>query len=183
MGHQHPPAASQARTRRIVNYSTKKSLLAIEGRYHVLVYLHFIYPSRSVYPRVPVYINKSDVRGQKKKHVYTYKIPIKMYPNTKLLFHNFWHWLIRVRYQLYITNPAPLQWISSNTWQCWPNRSVGMLAEPRNEERSNASDPPGMSRSFSAATFCHHSSAIQCYHPSTMMTSSCHMWTLNTVWV
>ena len=49
--------------------STKKSLLAIEGRYHVLVYLHFIYPSRSVYPRVPVYINKSDVRGQKKtKH-------------------------------------------------------------------------------------------------------------------
>ena len=47
--------------------STKKRLLAIEGRYHVLVYLHFIYPSRSVYPRFPVCNNKSDVRGQKKQ--------------------------------------------------------------------------------------------------------------------
>ena len=36
------------------------------GTIPCLVYLHFIYPSRSVYPRVPVYINKSDVRGQKK---------------------------------------------------------------------------------------------------------------------
>ena len=73
MGHQHPPAASQARTRRIVNYSTEKSLLAIEGRYHVLVYLHFIYPSRSVYPRVPVFHNKSDDRGQKKNVLYLQK--------------------------------------------------------------------------------------------------------------
>ena len=30
------------------------------------MYLHFIYPSRSVYSRVPVYNNKSDDRGQKK---------------------------------------------------------------------------------------------------------------------